>query len=150
MICDMCGDSSRLYKVIVEGAELSLCKDCSKFGKIIAPIHQNEPYSAKKVIKGQQPENIQLLVEDYAEKIKRKREQLGLSQKELAERLNEKESVLQKIESGHFEPPVGTAKKIEKLLSIKIIEEHEERHEDKMPKARTETFTIGDFIKIRK
>ena len=150
MICDMCGDSSRLYKVIVEGAELSLCKECSKFGKVIAPIQQDAPYSAKKSIKEPQPENIQILVEDYAEKIKRKREQMVLSQKELAERLNEKESVLQKIESGHFEPPIETAKKIEKFLNIKIIEEHEEKYEDKMPKARAETFTIGDFIKIKK
>ena len=150
MICDMCGDSNRLYKVIEEGAELALCKECSKFGKVIAPIHQDAPYSAKNTIKESQPENIQLLVEDYAEKIKRKREQLGLSQKELAERLNEKESVLQKIESGHFEPTIDTAKKIEKLLNVKIIEEHEEKYEDKVPRARVEAFTIGDFIKIKK
>ncbi|MEK6949694.1 MAG: multiprotein bridging factor aMBF1 [Nanoarchaeota archaeon] len=150
MICDMCGDNGKLYKVIVEGAELALCKECSKFGKVMGAIQQDELHLAKKAIKEAQPENIQLLVEDYAEKIKRKREQLGLSQKELAERLNEKESVLQKIESGHFEPPIDTAKKIEKLLNIKIIEEREEKYEDKGPKARTETFTIGDFIKIKK
>ncbi len=146
----MCGDSSRLYRAIVEGAELVLCRECSKFGKVIGAVQHDMPYQAKKIINVPQPENIQLLVEDYAEKIKRKREQMGLSQKELAERLNEKESVFQKIESGHFEPPIGTAKKIEKLLSIRIIEEHEEKHEEKAPRAKAETFTIGDFIKIKR
>ena len=150
MICDMCGENDRLFKTIVEGAELALCRDCSKFGKVAGAIQQDEPYLAKKAIKETEPESIQLLVEDYAEKIKKKREQLGLSQKELAEKLNEKESIVQKIESGHFEPEIGTAKKIEKLLNIKIMEELDGKYENKSPKPRSETFTIGDFIKIRK
>lgn len=150
MICDMCGDRGKLFKVSVEGAELALCKECSKFGKIIGSIEQDEPRFAKKTIKEEQPEIISILVEGYSDKIRKKRESLGLSQKQLAERLNEKESVIQKMESGHFNLRIDVARKIEKFLNIKIIEEIEEAHETKEQKTKLEAFTIGDFIKIKK
>lgn len=151
MICDMCGSEEKLYKVIVEGAELSLCKDCSRFGKVVGTVHQqNGAIPEKKSRQEESPEFLQMIAEDYAEKIRKKRESMGLNQKELAEKLNEKESVVQKIESGHLEPPIELAKKIETLLNLKIIEQYEDKHEKQKQKTSSETFTIGDFIKIRK
>ena len=86
-------------------------------GKVVSII---EPSTGKPSAKteSEEPETevMDLLVEDYAEKIRKKRESLGINQKEFAKKLNEKESLIQKIEAGHFEPSIGLAKKIGKVL----------------------------------
>ena len=147
MICDMCGSPGKLFRTIVEGTELSVCQECSRFGKVVGVIELTRPIAKAK---SEEPETevMELLVEDYAEKIRKKRESLGLNQDEFAKKLNEKESLIQKIESGHFEPSIGLAKKISRILQIKLVEEYEERHE-KQPRPKVEGFTLGDFIKIK-
>ena len=149
MVCDMCGNPGKLFKTIVEGTELSVCQECSRFGKVISVIELSARPIAKAKIEEPETEVLELLVEDYAEKIRKKRESLGLNQDEFAKKLNEKESLIQKIESGHFEPSIGLAKKISRILQIKLVEEYEERHE-KQPRPKVEGFTLGDFIKIKK
>lgn len=150
MLCDMCGSPGKLFKTIVEGTELSVCQECSRFGKVVGVIEQSTARPAAKT-ESKEPETevMELLVEDYAEKIRKRRESLGLNQKEFAKKLNEKESLIQKIESGHFEPSIGLAKKISRILQIKLVEEYEERHE-KQHRPKAEGFTLGDFIKIKK
>ncbi|MBU90173.1 TIGR00270 family protein [Candidatus Woesearchaeota archaeon] len=150
MKCDMCGSNGKLYKAIIEDAELGVCHECSKFGKVVGVINQNEDdKSAIKAGKELQIEIMEMVVEDYSDKIRKKRESLGLKQEEFAKRINEKESLIQKIESGHFEPSIALAKKIGKFLRIKLTEEHEERHE-KQAHSKTDSFTIGDIIKTKK
>jgi len=149
MKCDMCSAPGKLYRTIVESAELSLCYECSKLGKVIAVIQQKtNSMPAKGGNDEPQTEIMEIIVDDYAEKIRKKRGSLGLNQKEFAKKLNEKESLIQNIESGHFKPPIGMAKKIGSVLKIKLVEEHEERHE-KQVKPKIGSFTIGDFIKVK-
>ena len=146
----MCGSIGKLYKAVIEDAELNVCHECSKFGKVTGVIEQNEAdKSAIKASKEPQTEIMEMVVEDYADKIRKKRESLGLKQEEFAKRINEKESLIQKIESGHFEPSIALTKKIGRFLKIKLIEEHEERHE-KQAHSKTDSFTIGDIIKAKK
>ena len=150
MKCDMCGSEGKLYKAIIESAHLNVCHECSKFGKVIGVVKQEDINKATaNETTEPQKEIMDLVVEDYAEKIKKKREQLGLKQEELAKKINEKESLIQNIESGHYKPPIGLAKKIQGFLKIKLIEEHEELHE-RQKATKTDTFTIGDLIKIKK
>jgi len=151
MLCDMCGSPGKLYKAVIEDAELTVCHECSKFGKVIGVVKQEDTreIKAKAAENISQPEKIDVIISDYAEKIRKKREQLGLKQEEFANKINEKESLIQKIESGHFEPPLILAKKIESFLKIKLVEEHEEAHEHHKA-SKTGTFTIGDFIKVKK
>ena len=144
----MCGNPGKLFKTIVEGTELSVCQECSSFGKVVVVIELSARPIAKAKSEEPETEVMELLVEDYAEKIRKKRESLGLNQDEFAKKLNEKESLIQKIESGHFEPSIGLAKKISRILQIKLVEEYEERHE-KQPRPKVEGFTLGDFIKIK-
>ena len=91
-------------------------------------------------------ESAELLVENYPDIIKKKRESMGLSQKDFANRINEKESIIHKIEIGAFEPQLSLARKLEKILGIKLVEEHLEKHET-FKRKREEGFTLGDFIK---
>ncbi len=62
------------------------------------------------------------LVEGFGQAIKRARDQRQWHQRELAQKLNEKESIISKIETGKFEPDAKLARKLEKLLGIKLIE----------------------------
>ena len=144
----MCGSPGKLYKAVIEDAELTVCHECSKFGKVISVVKQEyaKEIKAKAAENIIQPEKIDVIVNDYAEKIRKKREQLGLKQEEFAKKINEKESLIQKIESGHFEPSISLAKKIEGFLKIKLVEEHEETHEHHKA-SKADTFTLGDFIK---
>ena len=151
--CDLCGKTTEsLAKTIIEGVQLDVCGDCAKFGKVIAAVKRpSAKEQHKQYIKQHQAkeETIELLVENYAEIIKKKREEIGLTQKEFANRINEKESTVHKIETGSFEPQLGLAKKLEKFLGVKLIEQHEEKYE-KLRKSRIGGFTLGDFIKIKR
>ena len=42
------------------------------------------------------------------------------------------------------------AKKLERVLGVKLVEEHEERHDFLEKKKREKGFTLGDFIDIKK
>lgn len=149
----MCGSETTLYKTLIEGTELNVCKECAKFGKIIAPIRvevkETKKTEKKDIPKGPEREIIQVLIQKYGEKIKKAREQLGLKQKDFAKKINEKESLIHNIEIGRFEPNIDLARKIERFLKIKLIEQHEEV-KDRLKKTKTDELTIGDLIKIKK
>lgn len=147
MGCDMCGRHGELYMTIIEDVELNVCEACSKFGKVIetrsSPEKRHESNHPK-----QSMEKIESLAENFFQLIKSKRESMGMTQKEFAMKINEKESIVHKLETGEFEPPIQLARKLEKILRIKIVEEYEEINE-KPAKAKIAGFTIGDFIKIK-
>ena len=152
--CDLCGRvEENLSRALIEGVELNVCRDCSRFGKVLAPIKRYSPKEQHKMLQRVQEapkeEKMEILVENYADLIKRKRESMDLSQKDFALKLNEKESTIHHIETGTFEPSLENAKKLEKFLGIKLIELHKEGIH--LPKAKkSEGFTLGDFIKVKK
>ena len=153
--CDLCGKvEENLVKAKIEGVELDVCPACSKFGKVITPIHRPSPKEQhrqfqKQMKVNEKEEKTELLVENYAEMIKKKRESLGLSQKDFASKVNEKESTVHHIETGKMEPNIALARKLERLLGIKIIEEYRETKESIKVK-KSDVFTLGDFIITRK
>lgn len=148
--CDLCGKvEERLCRAIIEDVELNVCNKCSKFGKVLGPV-KKQLIETNKTAKNELPqeENIELIVDNYASLIKEKREVMGLTQKEFANRLNEKESVIHKIESGAWQPDLTLARKLEKMFDIKLVQEHLENHLA-IKKRNEEGFTLGDFIKIK-
>ena len=147
MGCDMCGRQEDIYRTVIEDVELSVCEKCAKFGKVLEPRSSPEKSYARGHPK-QSAEKTEALAENFSQMIKSKRESLGMTQKEFAMKINEKESIVHKLETGEFEPPIQLARKLEKILRIKIVEEYEETNE-KPEKAKTAGFTIGDFIKIK-
>ena len=72
-----------------------------------------------------------------------------MKQEELAKKINEKESRLHKIESGHFTPSLRLARKLEKFLKITLVEQVAE-DTSPLEKSKSESLTLGDFIKVRK
>ena len=152
----MCGKvEENLSRTMIEGVELDVCGQCSKFGKVIAPVKRYSPKEQHKMIQISHPrapkeEKIELLAENYPELVKKKRESMGLSQKDFALRINEKESTLHNIETGHFEPSMEMTRKLEKALGIKLIEMHDDEPLAAERKKKEGGFTLGDFIRVRK
>jgi putative transcription factor len=148
--CEMCGKDAPLFKALIEGSELKVCKDCAGHGKILQrPVFVSKEKKKKEEQKEEEKEILEILAEDYSKKVKAAREKLGLTQEELAKKLNEKESVLQKIETASFRPGIELAKKLEGFLHIKIVEQTEVE-KIKMKKSDSDSFTLGDFIKKKK
>ena len=143
-MCDMCGKDTTLVTAQIEGTNLSVCKSCASYGKI---VRRPKPISKKRYDRPQKEEKIEKIIANYASIIKTKRESMGLKQKEFAKVLAEKESLIHKIESGNLKPSLTLARKMEKQLHLKLIEEMKM---EKVELKKTDAgFTIGDMIKTK-
>src|SRR3989338_5187530 len=110
----MCGKEERLFRTDVEGSVLSLCEGCSKFGKVISAVKAESTKSRKETkqeMKEPEEEYILEIVPDYGELIKKKREEMGIKQEDFAKQINEKISLIHKLETNHFKPGIGLARK---------------------------------------
>lgn len=151
--CELCGKEQPLVKADVEGSILSVCKECVSFGKRVTSTARQLPntlLTQKKSSYQTVPEITEEIVEDAGEKVKNAREKRGMTQEELARKLAEKESIVQKIESGTFSPNLELAKKIERALHIVLTE----RIQEEIPIAdegkKSTGFTIGDLLAKKK
>lgn len=151
MLCEMCGSKEACFKAVIEGTEMYVCSNCKYFGKVVAEVKKPvaELKKAKKGLAKPKEEPVQTIVPNYARLIRDKREKVGLSQKDFAKNINEKESLVHNIEIKKFEPGIKLAEKIEKALKIKLIEEYKEE-KGLIQKGKGEGFTIGDLIKVKK
>jgi len=137
----MCGKAGPLFTAMIEGTQLKVCESCGKFGRIVArPV-----IFQKKSVSQKTPDLVEELVEDFSKIIREAREHQGLTQKDFALKLNEKESVVQKWESGAMSPSVDTAKKLEKLLKVKLVIK-EAPETAVLEKKASGPLTIGDLL----
>ncbi|MEM3564990.1 MAG: multiprotein-bridging factor 1 family protein, partial [Candidatus Jordarchaeaceae archaeon] len=90
------------------------------------------------------------LVEDYAYKIRRAREGKGLSHEELAKKINERVTIIKKIETGKMQPSLALVKKLEKELQINLTEKSDSKIMTTTSKDQSKELTLGDIIKIKK
>ncbi len=145
MICEMCGkESESLIRVRVEGSVLRLCAPCSRFGVVLEAPPAPAPYRAGPVTgaipspgraapRGRSLEERDLykempemeLAADWGHRIRQAREKLGWTPEDFGKKLNEKKSLVLKLESGSFHPPDATVRKIEHLLKIRLRAEPE-------------------------
>jgi len=162
--CEVCGRKifGQPYKVVIEGARLTVCTDCSKHGKL-AWEEEPKPKAETKPKGPRMPVHVQIqkpaapsvdtsleLVQDFHELIREGREKLGLSHEDLGKKLNEKVSLLRKIETGKMAPNNNLATRLEHVLKIKLIvpATEEKVPEAKIPKVPSRELTLGDLIKI--
>lgn len=148
--CDICGAKGVLFNVEMEGSRLVACSSCSAYGKVINKVSvsnvDSEPVVSKVKVVRQEP--VILVVKNYNSLIKNKRERLGLTQEELAKKLNEKESLIQQIEAKKIEPSVKVAEKLEKLLGLKLLETYVPQ-EVSVERKDSGPLTLGDLIEIK-
>ncbi|MFC1648052.1 multiprotein bridging factor aMBF1 [Nanoarchaeota archaeon] len=152
MTCDMCDSEGQLFKTDIEGAVLTVCKNCSKYGKVIEKIKptpvkvEPEPtLSPRPSVK--RGEKILLIRPDFSSIIKRSRERKGLKQDELAKSMAEKASMIHKLETGSMKPSISLARKFEKTLGITLVHEHEEGSQEY--KSSESEMTVGDMLNVK-
>jgi len=146
-VCDLCGKETNLFKAKIEGVELTVCRACGKFGQVFKPASTIKP-ALKKIIKIEEPEFMESVVSNFAKLIRNAREKQGLTIEEFSKKLNERESFVQKLEQGKLEPSIDTARKLENLLKIKLVEEIVEKMNVFKGK-KSGPLTIGDLIKFK-
>ncbi len=144
-VCELCGRDTQLFSAVVEGSELNICASCGKFGRVI----QKPASRAVKTPLPKAPEVVEVVVPDFAQRVRLAREKSGMTQKDFAQFLNEKESIVQKLEAGSFSPSISLAKKLEKLLKIELVDV-EQDEKASVQKKNSGPLTIGDIINIKK
>lgn len=141
MICEMCGKEVPLTsRVRLEHSVLSLCPDCARFGTPVDPIPApavaaptaarfragmgvTSPSGPRRRLEERdlyQEIGEMELAPDWNKRIRVARESRQWTPEVLGKKLNEKKSVVLKIETGSFRPPDALVRKIEHLLQIRL------------------------------
>lgn len=163
MQCEMCGAEAKgpLKRIKIEGTELSVCNACAKYGTEVqgtprtsaAQASRTSAYSGSAKPQVQRSRDLfdrmgSDLVEDYANRIRDARMKLGMTQKDLALAMMERELLVKKLEKGELIPEDEVRKKLEKTLNISLLDDSSSEPTD-LHHARMTT-TMGDVIQIKK
>ena len=168
MRCEICGqpiEEGKSKKTKIDGSIMEVCSDCSKFG-----IIQKEPPKPKNILNKSKGSGInrtekktrtprpmysldeptEELVEDFQSIVREGREKKGFSREELGEKIYEKVSVINRIESGKMVPDIKLAKKLERILNITLIEKIADMELEDFKNISSGGPTRGDIVKIKK
>ena len=91
-------------------------------------------------------DDVEELATDYDDRIRRAREGAGLSQEDLAERLNEKASLIRKLERGEMLPSDAIQSKLERSLDVSLTESGGAEDDEWSSGSSTGEFTLGDVV----
>ena len=170
--CEMCGaDQASLTTTKVEGAELELCSSCTDFGTEVRDEstgsgggkYSTSSSTGKSSSSGSSStaggsssgsttrprdmfDDMDEIATDYDDQIRTARESRGLSQEELADELNEKASLIRKLERGDTLPTDDIQRKLEGELDISLIE-GESVEDAEWDSGDSGTMTLGDVVK---
>jgi len=174
--CEMCGAETASPKTVkVEGAELDVCENCTDFGTEVrdqSTSSASTKYSTSSDDSGGGSESgsattrssgstsrssgggsrsdmfddVEELATDYDDRIRAAREQAGLSQEDLAAELNEKASLISKLEQGKMLPSDDVQSKIERKLDISLTESAGEMDADWESDSEAGSYTLGDVV----
>lgn len=174
--CEMCGtETAQPSTVKVEGAELDVCSECADFGTEVTTQEtsttstkystsssggstdggtgsQSSTGSGQSSSSGGRRrdmfDEMDEVAQDYDQRIRSARESAGLSQTTLADQLNEKASLIRKLERGDVLPSDRMQRKLERALDISLSAGSEEP-EDTEWEGGTSTgeYTLGDVVR---
>ena len=151
MRCEICGKKviGRPVRVKIEGSMMQTCKECSKFGKVQKePQRPVKPRTTPRRPRYREPSHE--VLEDFNVVIRQAREKQKWSREELAVKVNEKASVISRIESGRMVPDIKLARKLEKILKITLLEKTEDETQEETGSQRVRGATIGDIALIKR
>lgn len=130
MNCEICGREiiGEARAVKIEGTLMMTCRACSGLGERIVMRKQKAQTRGTSRIstpRTERAERVVDVVESYAKIIRQNREKAGLTQEQLGAKINEKGSVISRLESGQMKPDMKVARKLERFFGIKLFEEME-------------------------
>ena len=91
-------------------------------------------------------DDIEELAQDYDDQIRQARESAGMSQEDLAKDLNEKASLIRKLEQGEMLPTDETQEKLERTLGIDLSAGGSTDETDWSSDSSTGEYTLGDVV----
>jgi putative transcription factor len=168
--CEMCGaETDDPNRVKVEGAELDVCDDCTDFGTEVQTAESSatstkySTSSSSSSSTGRSSgtsgssgsggggrrdmfDDIEELAQDYDERIRSARESAGMSQEDLASQLNEKASLIRKLEHGDTLPSDDLQRKLERALDIDLSAGGGEDDAEWSGGSSTGEYTLGDMV----
>ena len=133
--CTLCGKRvPALNRIELEDAIVEVCEDCSKFGRVVeraaaSPAKTYRPMQKTVDLHGILKEDEAFFATDYGRRVREARESRGLTRPEFAKRINERESIIRRIERQEMEPDDRLTEKIERFLNIKMKEHEAEEYE---------------------
>jgi len=163
--CDICGRQihGKPNRIVVEGARMTACDSCARLG---TPYQEPKVVSAVPLIVTARPKppipplpadrrtprEIRGLdvAENYPQIIQKARKKHALSQEDLALKVKERLSIIQKIELGKMVPDMRLASAIEHVLRVKLLVPRSEPPSPKLPTNATRQITVADVAMIRK
>lgn len=123
MECEVCGKETGKGKlVMIDGNTLVACTNCASFGKETEKPQEFKAF-AKQAMQGFKGKEFDLgldIVSDYGTITRKARDSKGLTVKELAMKMFEKESLLHRIENQSIKPSDQLIEKLEKYLGIEL------------------------------
>ena len=147
--CQLCGeDTESTEKAKIEGAVLKVCSSCADMGE---KIETNSKKSKKKNTKRKKRSRSEqkVLTNNYGEKIRDERENRELTMEELSDQMNEKTSVIQKVEREELKPDKSLAGKLSKKLGIDLYVNPKVTEYDDTGDGDTRSATLGDVAEIK-
>ncbi|MFB6183807.1 MAG: multiprotein bridging factor aMBF1 [Haloarculaceae archaeon] len=173
--CEMCGtETNSPNRIKVEGAELDVCDDCTEFGTEVTTADSSSTTSTKYSTSSSSSsssssgrsgssgggggsggssgrrrdmfDEMDEVAQDYDERIRSAREAAGLSQEDLARQLNEKASLIRKLEHGDVLPSDDVQRKLERELDIDLSEGATTEETEWEGGSASGEYTLGDVV----
>lgn len=168
--CEMCGEEvPSLTTVRIEGAEIDVCDECADFGTEVrtestsststkystssgsggssssASSSSSSPSSSES--RSDMFDEMEEVAQDYDQRIRSAREASGLTQEELAKQLNEKSSLIRKLEHGDVLPSDEVQTKLERKLDISLAESADMDDSEWESDSSAGEYTLGDVVR---
>jgi putative transcription factor len=134
--CEICGVEIRgkARYIAIGSSKLQVCQKCAQYGSVVmgdedtkaktAPVGEAAQLAkAKKRLYEQMDLELEAdmeIGEDYGRRVKEAREKAGLKQAELAKMINEKQSLVRKIENEEIVPSKEVWGKLERVLKSSL------------------------------
>ncbi len=163
MECEICGKpvpENNPIRAKIEGSVMVVCKECSKLGTVQkAP---SKPKYVKQNNKSSRPKNTrnrpysrneeptEELIEDFSLEVRKARESKNWSREDLGKKINERVSVITRIETGKMTPDNKLTKKLEKALNIKLLEDVDNVDLNQFINSSSGERTLGNIMKIKR
>ena len=135
-MCELCGtEVARTRPVSIEGTVLNVGPECERFGVAAsAPVQRSRTRGAPPAVaerlerraRRMTPKDVYAeagdedVVGDFAARIRQARETRGWKQVDLGAKINERASVIAKLESGAMWPDDALLRKLERTLGIRL------------------------------
>ena len=151
--CQLCGEETdSTVKAKIEGAVMRVCSSCAEMGEKIKSKSKKNNSSKKKKSKRRKTSKTEekVLANNYGKKIRDERENRELTMEELADQMNEKTSVIQKVEQEELKPDKKLAGKISKKLGINLYVNPQVTDYDDTDDGDNRKATLGDVANIKK